>query len=156
MPRLHPWPAALIAGFVLFVSFYIGLIVFVSRGFEGPDDDHYYKHGLEYDRQIRQQSRQHDLGWQVTSNLPQSVRGQFPLQVRLADAKGQSLQRAQVQVDVMRPATRKDDRTLRLSRQADGLYAAVLDPGPGVWDVKLTVRSGNDTFVETTRTRVAR
>ena len=49
MSRKSPWPVAIVAALLLFISIQIGLIVIVSRDFEGPIRPH-FKHGLDVKR----------------------------------------------------------------------------------------------------------
>jgi nitrogen fixation protein FixH len=154
MRAMHPWPASIVAAFIVFVSFEVGVIAHIAPGFEGPDDEHYYKHGLEYSEQIRQTRRQQALGYHLGFALPAEVPAAYRLRVSLADAQGVPIHGAHLQASLGRPATRRDDCTRTLEPCGDGVYGVALGAAPGVWDVKLTVRVGGDVVVERRRTRV--
>lgn len=142
----EPWPFAIMVSFVVFVAANIALVVYLSRGFEGPDDMQYYRNGLEYGQVVRQQKRQRELGWTLDSRLQGGV-----LEVSLADASGQPLRGAEVGLKVGRPATQREDVRKALQEAGPGLYRAPLVVGPGVWDLQFTVRLGKETVVERVR-----
>lgn len=152
MKKLQVWPVALCAVFVLFFCAQAVLITLASSSFEGPDDVHYYRHGLEYDRQMRQARRQVERGWTLSSNLPSSLpagRG-HALRVELRDAEGRPLEGARVEVELRRPATRSEDVALVLRGEGPA-YVGTVTAAPGAWDVRLTARLRGETHVERVR-----
>lgn len=151
----QPWPWAIAGLFVVFFAVQFFLIWKVSKGFEGPDDMQYYRHGLEYGQVVRQQARQRELGWKLTTNLP--PRGglrsgaPFPLQLSLRNAAGMPLPGARVDLKVGRPATRREDRRMGLAEASAGVYGTSVEVGPGTWDFQFTVRHGGETVLEKVR-----
>lgn len=149
----EPWPFALIVLGVVFVTVQILIIMHVSRGFEGPDDMQYYRHGLEYGKVVKQQERQRELGWRLATNLRAALpAGQVtPLEVTLTDRSGAPLAGASIAMKAGRPATQRDDVRLAMQEVRPGTYAAPLTLGAGVWDLQFTVRHGRETIVEKVR-----
>lgn len=152
-PRFHPWPWALVAVFTVFFAVQFWMISFVSRGFEGPDDMQYYRHGLEYGKVVQQQKRQRELGWSLRTNLPTEVpAGQpYPLELTLADEGGAALAGARVDLKAGRPATTREDVRSSLAEAAPGRYSTAVMLAEGVWDLSFTVRHGGETVVEKVR-----
>lgn len=151
MRSFHPWPVGLVVVFVVFISFQLGVIAHIAPGFEGPDDEHYYKHGLEYSEQIQQVRRQQSLGYRLGLDLPPRVGPTHLLRVSLADARGVAVQGARLQLDLGRPATRHEDCSRPLLVVSPGVYAVCLAAAPGVWDLKVTARIGRELIVEKRR-----
>lgn len=152
----EPWPFALVVFGVLFVTVQVCLIAWVSKGFEGPDDMQYYRHGLEYGKVVRQQERQRELGWRLSTNVTAALpAGRVtPLEVSLVERTGQPLTGADIALKAGRPATQRDDVRLSLREARPGTYATPLQLGPGVWDLQFTVRHGRETIVEKLRVTV--
>ncbi|HKK14109.1 MAG TPA: FixH family protein [Gammaproteobacteria bacterium] len=104
-------------------------------------DDH------QYNAYLAQYRRQQKRGWQVHKGWLSTPRARHPapFQVTVADRSGQPVSGARVQVIFRRPSNSGDDRRFALEELSPGTYrASIRLPDPGVWDVLLRVRRGED------------
>ena len=127
------WPIGIIATLFLFVCFEIGLVVMASRTFEGPDDVHYYKMGLEYSREVERQKHQRHNGWQL------EILQQVPLRCRMLDRQGHPLS-GEMKVCCKRPATQTQDQTLEILHQGQD-YVGSWRPDRGKWLIDFNFES---------------
>lgn len=152
--RANPWPWGLAGAFALFVVAQVVLVGIAVSRFEPPEDGQYYRHGLELDPVLKARRRQHDEGWRFAWTLPSPIRAGGPREVRLelTDPRGRRFEQGRVSIHVGRPATPREDRDIVLREGAGGVYAGVLQVGPGPWD--LTVQATRGDLVLTDRKRV--
>ena len=113
------------------------VVTLATTTFEGLDDVEYYRHGVEYGREIARQKMQKELGWKLAPKVAGDK-----LYLAIVDADGKPVARAQVSAMVGRPATAREDSRLSLRESGPGIYEAPLRLGSGEWRVRLEIRKG--------------
>lgn len=144
--KFNPWPWGLAATLAAFCLIQFSLVALASSGFEGLDDVEYYRHGVEYGKEIDRQARQQDLGWTISENLRQASAPsqKFPLRIALLDGDQKPLMHANVSIKIGRPATVRDDKTYKLAEVGPGIYASDVVLGPGSWKCNLVAEKGEN------------
>lgn len=144
--KFNPWPYGLAATLITFCVIQFSLVALASSGFQGLDDVEYYRHGVEYGKEIDRQERQRDLGWTIDHNLAmaQAPNEQFPLRIALLDYDKKPVMHAKVKLKIGRPATLKDDRSYELKEVGPGIYASDVNLGFGNWKLDLEADKGKD------------
>jgi nitrogen fixation protein FixH len=137
MKTWNPWPFGLFLTLATFVVIQLGVVTLATTSFEGLDDVEYYRHGVEYGKEIARQKMQSELGWKLD---PKVTGGQ--LYLAIVDADGKPVRRAEVLATVGRPATLREDSEHRLSEVGPGIYQAPLTLAPGSWRIRLEVNKG--------------
>ncbi len=137
-PPFNPWPIGLALSLALFCAIQTGVVCFASTTFDGLDDVEYYRHGVEYGREIARQRNQRELGWSIDSRVEKSR-----LMIAVLDVDGKPVTRARVEAVVGRPATIRDDRRYPLEEIGPGIYAASVATAPGAWRVRWELSKGD-------------
>jgi nitrogen fixation protein FixH len=146
------WPGiifVLLGGQVLlmFVMVYLA----TSDGSFAVEPD-YYQKALHWEATARQRQANRRLGWQAAFELGDQVGtlGQRTLTLLLLDRDGEPVNGAAVDL-VAFPHARGSQRTSAVLRgQGNGRYSADLRfQRQGLWELRLAVSSGSDTFTHT-------
>lgn len=142
----NPWPYGLAVALIAFCTVQFSLVALASTSFEGLDDVEYYRHGVEYGKEIRRQERQADLGWTIAHNLKTEATTEkaFPLRVALLDFDQKPVMKAKVKVKVGRPATLRDDRIYELKEVGPGIYVSDIKLTSGHWKFSLEAEKKKD------------
>jgi nitrogen fixation protein FixH len=142
----NPWPIGLTAVLVCFCIIQFTLVTVAASGFEGLDDVEYYRHGVEYGKEIDRQERQMDLGWTIAHNLDQAEvpQEQFPIRIALLDFDHKPVMHAKVKLKIGRPATLRDDSSYELKEVGPGVYSGNVNLGFGKWKVDLEAEKGDN------------
>jgi len=132
---------ALIAFFgIMFLANGI-FVYFAVATFSGGDTSKPYQRGLDYNRMIQADQLQADLGWR--SELAYDAKT-GRLIVTFRDKASAPVTGLHVAAKLSRPATDKDDRSLRFKEEAPGVYAANADIPPGLWVISIDSREGGE------------
>lgn len=125
---------------VMFVA--NGLLVYYALGtFSGGDRPDPYRSGLNYNETIAAAERQASLGWQTSAAYDA---GAERLTLRFVDKGAVPVTGLMLEATLTRPATNRDDRTVRFEEIAPGVYASdvTLDAGRWVLSVAASAREG--------------
>lgn len=133
----NPWPFGLSLALGLFVVIQLSVVTMASTTFEGLDDVEYYRHGVEYGKEIARQKMQSELGWKLSPKITDDA-----LYLAITDSDGKPVQRAQVEATVGRPATITQDTDYVLSESGPGIYKVPFQLGSGHWRIQLKVTKG--------------
>lgn len=146
MKDFNPWPWGLAATLIAFCVIQFSLVALASSGFEGLDDVEYYRHGIEYGKELERQERQKDLGWTISENLQEAAlpNQKFPLRIALLDFDKKAVMHAKVQIKIGRPATLRDSHTYELKEVGPGIYSSEVALGSGNWKFELEAEKGDD------------
>lgn len=113
-------------------------VYFAVATHSGGDTSRPYQKGLDYNRTLEAGRIQSALGWRAALAY-EAEAGQVI--VRLADEAGAPVTGHVVTGRLTRPATDREDRSLRFAEAAPGLYAAQAAIAPGRWVVTVTSRA---------------
>lgn len=156
--KFNPWPAGLAATLITFCLIQLSLVTLASSGFEGLDDVEYYRHGVEYGKEIDRQERQMDLGWTIAHNLDQAATPSpnFPFRVALLNYDQKPIMHAKLKVKVGRTATIREDKSYELKEVGPGVYESEVALGLGNWKFNLEAHKGEDIIKAEFRHKVAK
>ncbi len=140
----------LILFFGTIISVNITLAVFAAQSWTGLVVKNSYVASQHFNEDVAAQKARDSLGWTAQLHYRED-----DLALALKDGAGDPLYRAEITVTVGRPAHERDDRTLALAAESDGLYHARTTLGPGLWDAKIIARASDGTeWADTYRFRV--
>jgi nitrogen fixation protein FixH len=111
----------------------------------------YYQKGLHFEQTIEQRRENARLGWAIKLELGPSLSGSNVRGVTcmLRDRDGASL--ADAKIDLVAFAHLRASRTVSrvLLPEGEGRYVATVPFGdPGIWEFRLVVTRGKDTFTQ--------
>lgn len=119
----------------------------------------YYERGSNYARTQKKHAAQDALGWKaklmttgdITVNKPAAV------QLRVVDSEGLPVNAGSVELFSFRPSDADADFSVILSNRYEGRYGGeIIFPLPGIWDMIVSVRRGDDLFETSHRIFVAK
>jgi nitrogen fixation protein FixH len=117
-------------------------------------EKNYYDRAVHWDREQAQRTENARLAWRIVLELAPRPYG-AEVVVRVLDRAGVSLQGAGVSAEAFANARAGDRRSLLLEERPDGTYRAALpEPRPGVWEIRLVVLRGGSRFTEVVRAEV--
>jgi nitrogen fixation protein FixH len=143
--RWIPWAFVAFFGVVLAANGAMIWIAFAT--WTGLETEGAYQKGLAYNQTLAEAKAQEELGWQV--DLSVAARGGrfVDLELKLADRNGNLMQDAWVTAAFVRPTHAGHDLEVAMPHIHAGLYGAQAAlPFPGIWELHLTVESGDDTY----------
>lgn len=154
----NPWPIGLSVALITFCLIQFSLVTIAATNFEGLEDVEYYRHGVEYGKEIDRQEKQQSLEWTVAHNLEQATKPteKFPLRVALLDSDGKPIMHAKLRVKIGRTATNKEDLAYEFKEAGPGIYACEVRFGLGNWKMNLEAEKGKDIVKVEFRHRVGR
>lgn len=144
--KFNPWPIGLMLSLLAFCTIEIGLVTIATTTFEGLEDVEYYRHGIEYGKEIERQEKQKSLEWTIDHNLDE-VAGpldKFPMRVALLDYDKKPINHAKLEITVGRTATMKEDKVYEFKQVAPGVYASDVAFKPGKWRLALAIEKGDN------------
>lgn len=141
--RIHPWPAGIIAVFVIFIGALAGVVVIASTHRDSLVSDNYYEEELQFQNQIDATARAEAAGASIAQDAVTSC-----VTVQLPAA--QLAEKLSGTVEFYRPSTPELDHAIQLTPAADGsqsINVAKLAGGPWLVRVKWTA-AGQSYFLE--------
>ncbi len=102
--------------------------------FDGGDTSDPYRKGLHYNDTLDEAARDAERGWQGALGYEASA-GKLDLDLR--DREGEPVSGLHIAATVGRPATDREDRSVRFREIEPGSYAAELTLAPGQWIAQL-------------------
>ena len=143
--RWIPWLFVGLFGVVLAVN---GIMVAIALdSWTGLVEHNYYRRGLQYNEALAAQRAQDALGWQVEVGERNEAPGELELQLALADRDGREIAAERIVATLERPSQIALDRTVEFRAQRRGRYSATVTAlPPGVWDLRLVVHKGGDSY----------
>lgn len=156
--RRNPWFLAWLGLVVVFLSVNAAFIVTAVVTNPGLVSEDYYEQGRAYERHaIDRLAAQNRLGWEARLEVPQQIFTNTPDVYRFSavDARGVPVADAEVQVTAYRPSDAGADFHTPLDQLAPGLYQARLGFAlPGIWDLNISVKRGDDSYQQSQRISV--
>ena len=130
------------------------MIALALTTWPGVETTDAFRKGIAYNAALAAAREQAALGWRA--ELAFRPAGEQPrrgrIELRLTDATGRPVGRAEVRADLVRPTRQGHDFTAFLERAPGGVYALETEfPLAGVWDVRLQAEDGQKLYQTTRR-----
>jgi nitrogen fixation protein FixH len=119
----------------------------VTSAFPGTVANDYQKKYDLYNNYIGQLKNQHERGWHVKDGwIDKPVEGKPALfRINVLDKQGNPITGAQVTISFLRPSNKSMDVNTQLPEQNAGFYGQTVTlPAPGLWDLLITIKKGDD------------
>ncbi len=119
----------------------------VDSRFPGTVSHAFQEKEALYNAYLEQVERQRARGWKVRKGWLGGARAGVDsvFQVQVRDRRGKPLSGARVEGRFLRPSNSELDRSFTMNEVEPGLYrVAIALPAPGIWDLVLHVRKGDD------------
>lgn len=156
----NPWFLSLLGLVAVFLTVNIVFIVFAVTSNPGLVADDYYEKGREYEKNIvTRLAARNNLNWETKMEIPKQIYINRPDVYRFSavDLRGVPILDADVKFVIYRPSDSDADFVKPVEQIAPGLYQTKLDfPLPGIWDINLKVKHGEDVYHQTHRISVLR
>lgn len=125
-----------------------GIMIYLALdSFTGLQTRNHYREGLAYNEHLEAQRKQDALGWQVETDLLDQRDRSGRLRLAVTNAEGATLSLDQARLRFIRPGDPNLDFMQSLSVSGPGPYETqVAWPAEGVWDMKLTIFKGGDSY----------
>lgn len=154
-PLRNPWVLAWLGLVAVFLSVNGLFVVLAVTSNPGLVVDNYYEQGRAYEKDaLKLLAARNSLKWETKLEIPERVLADSPATYRFSavDARGIPITDADVQLTAYRPSDAGADVVTRLTSPAPGLYQAEIKlPLPGIWDLNIQVRHGEDVFQQSRR-----
>lgn len=149
--RAWLWPAIVIGFLALHASLWIGFAtIAVTDPHFSVEPDHYRK-SLAWDRTAAELRRSRELGWtvQLETDGQALPPGRRRVACRVLDRDGHPVENARVQIEAFPHAQGNQRLHAELRDEGNGNYTATLPMRrDGLWECRLRVSRGADTFSE--------
>jgi nitrogen fixation protein FixH len=143
--RWIPWAFVAFFGVVLAANGAMIWIAFAT--WTGLETEGAYQKGLAYNRTLAAAKAQEELGWRVDLSVAPTGGRLAEIELKLADRNNNVMQDARVTAAFVRPTHAGHDLELVVPHIHAGIYGAdAALPFSGVWELHLTVESGDDTY----------
>lgn len=129
---------SLLAFFGVMIAVNVGFIVAATRSFPGEVGENPYLDGVKFNRSLEERARQEALGWSVAIDRRQPG----VLRIVVIDRFGAPLTGLTVAGVFARPATDREDRTVRFAPHSGGYEASIADAPSGVWRLRASADDG--------------
>lgn len=138
----NPWPASIIATFILFIGGTVGLVVLASKDRNDLVSADYYEQEIRYQRRIDQLHRTEPFSDEIKASFDADSRR---LVLTLPSKHATSGVTGEIQL--YRPNQAGADRTLPIAANSAGLqYLPTDDLKPGLWKVRFQWTVGTEEY----------
>jgi len=138
----NPWPASIIATFVLFIGGTVGLVVLASKDRNDLVAADYYEQEIRYQQRIDQLHRTEPLSDEIQASFDGDNRRlivKLPAKQAATGISGD--------IQLYRPNHAGADRSFPMAPDPEGIQSIPAnDLKPGLWKVRLQWTSGADEF----------
>lgn len=143
-PRAYLW---LIGGFVALIFTANAIMVTVAlSSWRGLQAEEPYIQGLNYNDELARRAQQAALGWQLGVDVEQTGPLSLAIAVTPVDGGGRLLTDAEIDGMLVRPTQEGLDVPIRLVAVGPRYAGAAEVSMPGIWDLRLTIRHGEETL----------
>lgn len=154
----NPWFLSLLAVIAVFLIVNVVFVIFAVTSNPGLVADDYYEQGREYEKNVvTRLTARNNLKWETKFEMPQKIYTNSPARYQFSavDARGVSIMDADVSFVLYRPSDAGADFSQVLDQVGAGLYQTSLAfPLPGIWDLNIKVKHGEDVYHHTYRINV--
>ncbi|WP_409432637.1 FixH family protein [Litorimonas sp. RW-G-Af-16] len=134
----------LLSFFVILISVNGYFIYQAVTSFRGEDVKGSYRQGLEYNQTIEARAEASQLGWEVRANVVDNIAGDQTLILKLTDADGGALTRADVTGTLHHRIDTALDQPLTFEDTGAGRLTALISGPPGQYTLKAQAVRGTD------------
>ena len=147
-PKRDRWIPWAFVGFFLVVFAANGIMLtFALRSFNGLSVDGAYDRGLSYNETLAEVQAQHALGWQIDLTVAETENGLWSAALTALDGDGLPIGVDEISAIGRRPTSEGLDFELTFTHAGRGLYQAEIEwPQPGLWELRLVVVSGDESY----------
>lgn len=137
----------IIGGFSIMLAANSALVYFALSTWTGLETKQSFVKGLAYNRNLEGARRQRELGWRMQFETTFSNPDSGVVGVKFFNRDGDPLVALKVKLFAIRPTREGFDREFAATSSGDGAYQIPFTlPLPGVWDMRVVARRGNDIF----------
>jgi nitrogen fixation protein FixH len=143
-----PWVIGWVAGVLLVLAVNLFMVYLAVRTNPGLVVEDFYERGQHYEKTLFSRLAK-DPGWHMTINLPQELREgrRLSMQFSVVDKAGVPIVPDSVTFFAYRPSNAEKDFSSPMTQVVKGLYHAEVVFGlKGVWDILVSVASGEDEY----------
>ncbi len=146
----NPWIIGWLGIIVMFLAFNAVFIYLAITTNPGLVTEDYYEKGQQYEHNVlKLMAAQKALQWETKLAIPAQIvtRQTGVYRFSAVDARGVPIIDADVQLVAYRPSDADADILAPMNQVAPGQYETRLAlPLPGLWDLNITVKNGDDEF----------
>jgi nitrogen fixation protein FixH len=151
--RIWAWVPALLLGGLLGTQLFVLRSALDDPSFSTEED--YYRKAVDWDTHMTRERQSLALGWLATAQVSASPGARSALSVRLRDAHDAAVSLAGVRAVAFHNARAAHPLALALVESKPGEYGADLGAArPGLWELRLSVTRGADSYETTVRFEV--
>jgi nitrogen fixation protein FixH len=125
----------MVAFFGVIIGVNLTLAVLANTSWTGLSVENGYVASQHFNAELVAARRQAELGWKAEFGYRDTQ-----LELTLADSRGHPLSGFEVEIELERPSTDRDDRRLTLVESRPGIYAAAGPLKSGQWDADVRIR----------------
>jgi nitrogen fixation protein FixH len=148
--RIWPWVPGL-----LLVGLLGTQLTILGSALDDPTfatEDDYYRKAVDWDAHMQRERQSLALGWRASARVLGSPSAGSTVSISLLDAHGNPLSSARVHGTAFHNARAAHPLALELTESQPGEYAADLGVArPGLWELRLSVALGSDSYETTLR-----
>lgn len=151
MKRGWIWPVIIVGLLVAGVGGNIALMLVAHSNASFAVEPDYYQKALDWDQHRAQAATNRNLGWRIELSVDRdgAAPGHALLVAHLLDSEGTPLEGARIGVKTLHLARAADVQELALTEGPAGEYSAPMRlHRPGLWEFRLVVERGEQTFTD--------
>ena len=123
------------------------LIYFALNSWTGLETEQHFVKGLAYNSNLEGARRQQALGWKIQLNTTFDGPTSGVIGIDFTDPDGKPLADLEIKVFAIRPTHEGYDREFPVTSVDGGTYQSTFAlPLPGVWDLRVMARRGEQNF----------
>jgi nitrogen fixation protein FixH len=151
------WPILITSLICIHIVSVVTMVIVATHDRSFAVEPDFYQKGLHYDQAIQQRRENDRLGWSVKVEVSQPLSGTNMRNVtcRLMDRDGKPLEGAKIDLAAFAHLRASNVQTCALVPQDTGQYAGTIAfADPGIWEFRLVVAHGKDTFAHVVRQQI--
>ena len=148
-PRAWVWPAIIAAMLLVHVTIWLSFAFIAAGDPSMAVEPDYYRKSLEWDAELAQGRKNRELGWSVSLETDEKATalGDREIRCTVRDHEGAPVEGADVALVTFPHARGRQRVEVPLAEKTPGVYAArARMQRRGLWEFRLTVRRGSQTF----------
>jgi nitrogen fixation protein FixH len=115
-------------------------VYFAVATFSGGDTSDPYRKGLHYNDTLAEAERQAERGWRTEVDYDDKT---GRLRLTFLDKAAEPVAGLELGATLSRPATDREDRSVKLTEVSQGVYAGTIQLAPGLWVISVDSDAGD-------------